>query len=627
MYQHYLITLFNIGVYDNPESSEWIDKRLELFQTLTTKSVLNNDHSFVWIILVDYATPSDHFQRLKLIAIQDHRIQLIKLTQPLAFGARHTATIRNVLNVTIKKTLGLVLTTLIDSDDVLCDDFFERLYESVRQNIHLEKPILFEPNVEFHTAIELGLCKKRLHHTSGTATPSILSATLENILTVRDKPHGKLGDDCKSHIRFDSSYIHTTHRHNNWNIDYWLARKQTFDTPLSKIIYQYRNTFKRTAVLLLSPPRSGSSALAGILHNLGCSLGKNINQCTDQWNAKGYFENKTIYDFNRHHCGIFSKEIKDDSGWEKLASIIQSEFENDTTFVIKDPRIVHLFKCYLRALSSLGIHIKVINLKRQLSHQSLLNFPPSKGLPRDYLQSLVYWYFQQIERLSQPFESITLNLETLPQHIKRLCDFIPIVYNEELFKQFFDSSLIHFGCCDTLSPEKKSIEFENTSTPKPETFKRPFPWRSPLVVANVIKDIIKDKIVCDIGCGEGDLLVEMSKHAKKVLGIEIDVARYTIAKNRGLDVTLTDWRKSTLPQADVYHIWIGNNNIVCEWVFHHINNATIILGGKANTKHLLEAAAIWDGYILEFPYQEDSQLSGWDSHGLWWLVIIQAPKE
>ncbi|GAF80076.1 unnamed protein product, partial [marine sediment metagenome] len=38
-------------------------------------------------------------------------------------------------------------------------------------------------------------------------------------------------------------------------------------------------------------------------------------------------------------------------------------------------------------------------------------------------------------------------------------------------------------------------------------FLESFPIRSPLSLVDDIKEIIKDKSVCDLGCGAGDLLV------------------------------------------------------------------------------------------------------------------------
>ena len=46
------------------------------------------------------------------------------------------------------------------------------------------------------------------------------------------------------------------------------------------------------------------------------------------------------------------------------------------------------------------------------------------------------------------------------------------------------------------------------------------PWRSPIEIPELLKDYLKGKTFCEIGCGEGDLLREFAKYADKAYGIE-----------------------------------------------------------------------------------------------------------
>lgn len=81
------------------------------------------------------------------------------------------------------------------------------------------------------------------------------------------------------------------------------------------------------------------------------------------------------------------------------------------------------------------------------------------------------------------------------------------------------------------------------------------PGHTPLAVAELIKDIIKDKVVCDIGCGKGELMKEFSKYAKRVIGIESDgeIAQYV--RDLGFFVIGEDSFYNELPKADVYYAW------------------------------------------------------------------------
>jgi len=74
-------------------------------------------------------------------------------------------------------------------------------------------------------------------------------------------------------------------------------------------------------------------------------------------------------------------------------------------------------------------------------------------------------------------------------------------------------------------------------------------------VADLLYDTIKDKVVCDIGCGEGDFMKALSRNAKKVIGIESDKDRAKIARKRGFKVYIRDSFFEKLPKADVYYSW------------------------------------------------------------------------
>ena len=82
---------------------------------------------------------------------------------------------------------------------------------------------------------------------------------------------------------------------------------------------------------------------------------------------------------------------------------------------------------------------------------------------------------------------------------------------------------------------------------------------TPTEVAKAIDEAIdlSDKIICDIGCGEGDFMLELSKYAKKVIGIEESHLMWERAKAKGLDVILGDAKTISIPKADVYYLWLG----------------------------------------------------------------------
>jgi len=78
---------------------------------------------------------------------------------------------------------------------------------------------------------------------------------------------------------------------------------------------------------------------------------------------------------------------------------------------------------------------------------------------------------------------------------------------------------------------------------------------TPNEIADLIKDVIKDKVVCDIGCGDGTFMQEMAKYAKEVIGIEYDEEMAKLAKDKGFLILNYDSFYTILPKADVYYLW------------------------------------------------------------------------
>mgnify|MGYP001492305688 CR=1 FL=1 len=102
------------------------------------------------------------------------------------------------------------------------------------------------------------------------------------------------------------------------------------------------------------------------------------------------------------------------------------------------------------------------------------------------------------------------------------------------------------------------------------------PNRSPLAIVEALKPYIEGKVVCDVGCREGDMLVLFSKYAREVIGIEINVEQVEICHSKGLNVICGDMYKE-IPKADVYYVWISKNINLS--VLGTIRNSTVILGG------------------------------------------------
>ena len=182
---------------------------------------------------------------------------------------------------------------------------------------------------------------------------------------------------------------------------------------------------------------------------------------------------------------------------------------------------------------------------------------------------------------------------------------------------------------------------DSTQTPSPTPHKifSKCPHRSPEAISVAVKDIIQDKIVCELGCAEGDNMVFMSRHAKKVFGFDNKEERYEIAQKRGLDIRALDYRNEDVPLAEVYYFWpdegwLDNDFLIRKLVSNKDFNGTIIiaadcghtgirLGGphRAESMVVRQCAEYWGGKVMTVPFNEGD---GYRESGEFILAIIKS---
>jgi hypothetical protein len=115
--------------------------------------------------------------------------------------------------------------------------------------------------------------------------------------------------------------------------------------------------------------------------------------------------------------------------------------------------------------------------------------------------------------------------------------------------------------------------------------------QTPPEVAELIKDVIKDKVVCDIGCGGGSFMEAMSKYAKRVIGIEEELEWANFAASRGYEICCNNSYFYPLPQADVYYSWSKDSMGIYLKAKHEGTKGTFIFGHsvRPSTKAFLES--------------------------------------
>lgn len=101
---------------------------------------------------------------------------------------------------------------------------------------------------------------------------------------------------------------------------------------------------------------------------------------------------------------------------------------------------------------------------------------------------------------------------------------------------------------------------------------------TPPQIADVLKDIIENKVVCDIGCGDGDLLVAFKKHAKDVIGVEEVGLLAKAARSRGLNVISDNFFFTPIPKANIYYSWTRDSMAVYLRMKHEGVKGTFVFG-------------------------------------------------
>ncbi|SFM74881.1 sulfotransferase family protein [Thermodesulforhabdus norvegica] len=135
----------------------------------------------------------------------------------------------------------------------------------------------------------------------------------------------------------------------------------------------------KVAIVVLGMHRSGTSAMAGVLHHLGVNMGKLLLEA-NKYNKKGYYENKNIVDFNRSkllpklNMTCTDLNLPSSDSIEALTAdknmisaamdVIRQDYEHSVVFGMKDPRLCLLFPFWDKVLCEMGCAVKVIIMYR-----------------------------------------------------------------------------------------------------------------------------------------------------------------------------------------------------------------------------------------------------------------------
>lgn len=133
-----------------------------------------------------------------------------------------------------------------------------------------------------------------------------------------------------------------------------------------------------TAVLVLGMHRGGTSAMAGLLHQLGFDAGPSLMPAVAGVNGKGFWEHLDVYRIHERLFAAFGRSILDPrempAGWRdhpefqtavsEVRTLIERDFAAAARWIVKDPRLCKFVPVWLEAFASIGIRPRVVMVAR-----------------------------------------------------------------------------------------------------------------------------------------------------------------------------------------------------------------------------------------------------------------------
>ena len=198
-------------------------------------------------------------------------------------------------------------------------------------------------------------------------------------------------------------------------------------------------------IYLLSAPRCGSSCVAGCLSLCGLDIGKSPTERTDEWNQKGYFENREILEFNQRIMKSRGISISNpmilcniDIHQDEFNNLIKNEFANTDQAFIKDPRIISLWGLYRYVKN---VKMVVLKRKRKSCIESMKNFPGFKKMEEP--GKLYDKYYHIIDLLKTRVPHVDISFEkVLKNPVEELSKIEGIEVNPAVC-EFVEKALVH----------------------------------------------------------------------------------------------------------------------------------------------------------------------------------------
>jgi len=220
------------------------------------------------------------------------------------------------------------------------------------------------------------------------------------------------------------------------------------------------NSQKSKLFLILSLHRSGSSAIAGVLHQLGVHMGNKLLDA-DYSNPKGHFENVDFLNLNEKILNCVEAKWSEPPSRE---SIVSSNFpkseilsfileQEQVIWGLKDPRITLTFDIWRPHLEEFSDITYVFVWRpieesiRSLSHRNKIDLTTARTILEPYLINL-RCYREELEKDNK--DILDINFKDILDEPENFTKQINLRINQKqdhhlnLVKKFLDQKLKHF---------------------------------------------------------------------------------------------------------------------------------------------------------------------------------------
>lgn len=127
----------------------------------------------------------------------------------------------------------------------------------------------------------------------------------------------------------------------------------------------------KICVAVVGPPRSGTSAVAGLLHQMGVHMGDSLLPANVH-NPKGFYEDMDFVELNARLLNGVEDPLVEPRWTQELhdqfSALVRSKASTHELWGVKDPRLCMTLPMLAKALKAYGCELRVVTTLRSIHH-------------------------------------------------------------------------------------------------------------------------------------------------------------------------------------------------------------------------------------------------------------------